>query len=66
MRVVPNYSRYEPTGGFRAPPESGVVCALCCYEIGPEEKIDFWFGQVCHRQCLTERYGEDVENEICR
>lgn len=61
MRVIPNYTRYEPGGGFRAPPEGGAVCPLCCYEIGPEEKIDFWLGRVCHMRCLAERECEDVK-----
>lgn len=61
MRVIPNYARYEPAGGFRAPPESGVVCALCCYEIGPEEDIAFRRGQACHARCLEERGGEEPD-----
>lgn len=60
MRVIPNYRRYEPTGGFRAPPESGVVCMLCCYEISPEEEIAFRRGQICHCRCLEERYGGEA------
>lgn len=63
MMIRPNYARYDPGGGFRAPPESGVVCALCCYDIGSEEEIDFWCGQVCHAQCLAERRRKDVEND---
>lgn len=65
MRVIPNYARYEPGGGFRAPPEGGPVCPLCCYEIGPEEKVDVWFGQVCHLRCLAERESEDVRQKGC-
>lgn len=60
MRVIPNYTRYEPAGGFRAPPESGVVCPLCCYDIGPEEEMDFQLGQPCHLRCLEA--GEDAGN----
>lgn len=63
MKVIPNYKRYEPGGGFRTPQESSVVCALCCYDIGPKEEVDFWLGQACHQQCLAERCREDVEDE---
>ena len=46
MRVVPNYRRYEPAGGFRAPPESDIICGLCGYDIGPEEEMAFRLDQV--------------------
>ena len=59
MRVIPRYDRYEPGGGFRPAPESGVVCALCCYEIGSQERTGFSNGQVCHAQCLAERSDDD-------
>ena len=54
MRVVPNYRRYEPAGGCRAPPESDIICGLCGYDIGPEEEMAFRLDQVCHLRCLEE------------
>ena len=62
MRVVPRYRRCE-MAGFRNAPESGVVCAVCCYDIGPEEDVRFWRGQVCHARCLREKRRCDHEEK---
>lgn len=61
MRVRPEYARYEPKGGFRPAPESEVVCAVCGYDIGGEEKAGFWNGMICHAACLAEKEKEEMD-----
>lgn len=54
MRVIPNYRRYEPRYGFQPAPETGLVCALCGYDIGTGEEVWFFGNNAYHAVCLPE------------